>query len=601
LRDTTVYAQAESLDLAEEPLDIDVEGQNLDLDDVYQGLEAGKWIIVSGQRTDVSSNVGGVEASELVMIAGVSQGTDAPITASFPVTVLGVPFASVSYTTAPNAYGDQLVVGIINASALAAISNTNQVPLPDFYNKLYGGQVELAPGVYATAYVPTAAERLGNFADFAGLLIDPTNNTPFDNGNIAGAIKGQSLFAWRISTLNLHTILTLASPLQYKYASPSVTIYGNVANATHGQTVGEVLGNGDGSESFQSFSLSHSPLTFVAAPTVDGAVSTLTLRVNEVEWNEERDLSEAGPRDRDYIVRIDDSEVATVTFGSGFNGARLPTGSANVKAVYRYGIGSVGNVDAGQISQLATHPLGLQAVINPLAASGGADPDSMDQARGNVPIAVMALDRLVSVKDYADFARAYAGIAKASSVRLTDGRRQLVHVTIAGVEDIPIDVSSDLYTSLVSSLELYGDPSFPIQVVMRAVKLLVISAAVSILPDYDWETVEPLIRAAVLALFAFDARGLGQPAFLSEAISAMQNVEGVSYVNVVVFDSVAETVTGQQLASLGSTLRLRPYISSELARINPNVDAGQQRILPAQVVFMTPDIADTLILTLIGG
>ena len=60
-------------------------------------------------------------------------------------------------------------------------------------------------------------------------------------------------------------------------------------------------------------------------------------------------------------------------FGNGEHGARLPTGSANIKATYRYGIGRGGNVDAWKISQLATHPLGLQGVINPLPASGGAD------------------------------------------------------------------------------------------------------------------------------------------------------------------------------------------------------------------------------------
>ena len=110
----------------------------------------------------------------------------------------------------------------------------------------------------------------------------------------------------------------------------------------------------------------------------------------------------------------------------------MPTGSANIKATYRYGIGRAGTSTPWQISQLATHPLGLQGVVNPLPASGGADRDSLDQARRNAPLAVTALDRLVSVQDYADFARTYAGIAKASAVRLSDGRAELVHLTIAG-------------------------------------------------------------------------------------------------------------------------------------------------------------------------
>ena len=77
LRDTIVYAQSEPLDLAEEPLDADVAGDTVDLHEVLDGLEPGRWLIVSGERTDVAG-VSGVTASELVMLAGVSQGTEPP-------------------------------------------------------------------------------------------------------------------------------------------------------------------------------------------------------------------------------------------------------------------------------------------------------------------------------------------------------------------------------------------------------------------------------------------------------------------------------------------------------------------------------------------
>ena len=65
---------------------------------------------------------------------------------------------------------------------------------------------------------------------------------------------------------------------------------------------------------------------------------------------------------------------------------------------------------------------------------------------------MMSLDRLVSVQDYADFARTFAGIGKASAARLSDGRRQLVQVTIAGADDIPIDPTSDLFQNLLIAL-----------------------------------------------------------------------------------------------------------------------------------------------------
>lgn len=593
LRQTVVFAQSEPLALTEEPLDADVEGDTIDLAIPYDGLEPGRWIVVSGTRVDLP-NVSGVTAAELAMIAGVTQGAQAPVCATFPLA--DPPFAQVWYTTDANTFGDRLVVGILRDRKILP-----SLPDPTILNQQYCDQAELAAGLFVNAYVPSAEERRGRFPEFEGLLVDQ-NGIPFEGGNIAGELEARNLFAWRISSPAVHTILTLANALSYSYDRGSVTIYGNVADATHGQTTGEVLGNGDATRAFASFSLGQNPLTYVSAATPSGASSTLTLRVNELAWHELPDLAEATPDQRGFVTREDQAQKTSVTFGNGAHGARPPTGVANVKATYRYGIGAAGNVRAGQISQLATHPLGAQGVVNPLPASGGADPDRLDQARVNAPMAVMALDRLVSVRDYADFSRTYAGIGKAVAARMSDGRRQLVHVTVAGVDDIPIDLGSDLLRNLLTSLQTYGDPNQPVELAIRRARLIVMEAGVALLPDYAWEDVAPAVRTAILAQFAFEARSLGQTAFLSEAIQVAQQVEGVAYVNVTRFGGVPDSATATQIAALGGTLGLDPYVPAELARVDPTVAPGfAGRILPAEIVFMTADIPDTLILSQIGG
>ena len=212
-------------------------------------------------------------------------------------------------------------------------------------------------------------------------------------------------------------------------------------------------------------------------------------------------------------------------FGNGEQGARLPTGMANVTSIYRNGIGKPGNVKAEQISLLQTRPLGVKTVVNPLAASGGADKENRDQARENAPLAVMSLDRLVSVQDYADFARTFAGVGKAAARKLSDTRRQLVHVTIAGADDIPIDETSDLYRNLLLALRKFGDPDLPVQLQVRELIVLVLSANVRMAADYQWEPVATNVRATLLDAFGFQKRALGQPALLSEVISAIQKIE----------------------------------------------------------------------------
>src|SRR5262249_2113026 len=147
----------------------------------------------------------------------------------------------------------------------------------------------------------------------------------------------------------LHTFLHPAQPPAYRYRRSTVKIYGNVVRATHGETKTEVLGSGDGSKVLQPFPLRQLPLTYLAAPTPSGAQSTLQVRVNDLLWHESDNLFILDRLDRGYITTIEDDGKTTVTFGDGEHGARLPTGAENVKAVYRSGLGSGGNVRAEQI------------------------------------------------------------------------------------------------------------------------------------------------------------------------------------------------------------------------------------------------------------
>ncbi|MGH7496692.1 MAG: putative baseplate assembly protein [bacterium] len=404
-----------------------------------------------------------------------------------------------------------------------------------------------------------------------------------------------------------HTFVKLAKPLEYCYKRDTVTLYGNVVKATHGETRNEVLGSGDGSKALQLFELRQSPLTYLAAATPAGAESTLKTYVNDVRWHETEALAGLNPTDRNFITRTDDESKTTAIFGNGKEGARLPTGIENVKAVYRNGIGKPGNVKAEQISLLGAKPLGVKAVINPLRASGGADRESRDQARRNAPLAVMALDRLVSTQDYADFARTFAGIGKAISARLSDGRRELVHVTIAGVEDIPIDETSDLFINLRQALYQFGDPFQPIQLAVRELMLLVISANVRVLPDYQWEPVVTKIRAALLDAFSIERRELGQDVMLSEVISKIQAVEGVAYVDVDTFGGIPEKIADAEGARHLITpeemaIKVQEFVeasetSGPLPRVKANLADFEKGLLhPAQIAYLTPEVPETLIL-----
>ncbi|GAA1445857.1 putative baseplate assembly protein [Leifsonia poae] len=401
-----------------------------------------------------------------------------------------------------------------------------------------------------------------------------------------------------------HTFLTLAKPLAYRYRRDSVTIHGNVVPATNGESRQEVLGSGVAGRTLQTFALRQPPLTHVSAPTPAGEQSTLVVRVDEVQWHEADSLAALGAGERGYLTATDDTGVTRVTFGTGDRGARLPSGQENVRAVYRSGIGRAGNVLSGQISQLATRPLGVKGVVNPIRSSGGADPEGLESARENVPIALMAFDRLVSVEDYADFSRLFAGIGAASAARLSNGRQRILQVTIAGADDAPIEPTSDLFRNLSAALHDFGDPHLAVRVAVRELLAMVISANVKVLADYDWELVEPHVRAALLEAFSFERSRLGESVASSRVVQVIAGVPGVDWVDLDTLSSWSEQQIADALAAppppgpaAAPTASPSPPARPprRLTVLGDRADGGL--LLPAQLAMLLPTVADTLILT----
>jgi hypothetical protein len=394
-----------------------------------------------------------------------------------------------------------------------------------------------------------------------------------------------------------YSVLSLAPEgLRYQYKRSTVRIYGNVVKATHGETRTEILGAGNAARPLQTFTLHQSPLTFTAAPTVAGVLSTLAIRVNDVLWHQTDSFAGTGPRDRLFVTRTADDGKVSVTFGNGREGARVPTGNDNVRAVYRSGIGKSGNVKAKQIATALSRPLGVRDVINPLQSSGGTNPESRDDARRNIPVSLQAMGRVVSVRDFADFARTFAGISKASAIALTDGRKQVVHLTVGGAEDVLIETTSDLYLALVDALRLYGDPFTPF-VVEPYEKIVIAGAAgVRVHPDYLWANVAPMIRATLIETFRYDNRELGQPVYPAEVIAAIQNVPGVSYVDLDALGGVRSTNIVDFDAEDPDAAKL-PVIQN-VNPILPKMARSRKRALrPAQLACMPPSLADLFILT----
>lgn len=326
--------------------------------------------------------------------------------------------------------------------------------------------------------------------------------------------------------------ITVAPALAQSYERKSFVFNANLAAATHGESVEEILGSGDASQAFQRFQLKQPPLTYVSAANPSGAASTLEVRLNDVRWDEAETLFGRAPKEHVYISRRDDDGKTAVQFGDGKTGARLSSGGNNLRAKYRKGIGTEGLVKAGQLSMLLSRPLGVKGVTNPLASSGAQDPEQLDDARANAPLRVLTLERVVSLRDYQDFARAFGGIAKALATWTWDGRSRGVLVTVAGPAGAKILPDGATYQNLLKAMRGAGDPFVALSVKSYRPAYFRFAGKIKIDPAYQSELVLAQAEQALRGAFAFARREFAQPVMLSEVIAVLQAVPGVIAVDV---------------------------------------------------------------------
>ncbi len=186
-------------------------------------------------------------------------------------------------------------------------------------------------------------------------------------------------------------------------------------------------------------------------------------------------------------------------------------------------------------------------------------------------------------------------------MRLSDGRTQLVHLTIAGTGDIAVDPSSDLYQNLVDRAPVVRRSIQPVQVCSRRVKLWSSTPVCASIRSSrgNRSSRDPCGTAGGLRRRGARSRSAG---ISQRGVAMMQAVEGVASVDPQVLTAVAEDTTAAQLLQLATTLTVRPFVAAETrSGSRPPAPRTRRRIRPADLVFLTPDLPATLILTEIGG
>ncbi|NLS27344.1 hypothetical protein S2M10_23390 [Sphingomonas sp. S2M10] len=398
-----------------------------------------------------------------------------------------------------------------------------------------------------------------------------------ERADLRGVIESEVHVIRDVELDDGRTVLTLASAITGPFARDTVRVNANVARATHGESGGQPIGHGNAGSANQSFPLPIAPLTHIGAANAKGLAAALVIRVDGLLWTELPSLRDAGPNDRVYQLRYGEEGTVQVVFGDGIHGRRLPTGINNVVAWWRKGLGREGMVRAGQLSLLAGAPLGVKAVTNPLPATGAADGETLEEARANAPLSVMTLDRIVTLQDYEDFARAFGGIAKAQAVWAWNGRSRAITLTVAGVAgDVP--AARDV-ENLRGAIAKISDAAIVLTILPYRPATFRVAATLRVDPAFVPDMVRAAVAAALAETFSFERRALGQPVYRSEVIALMQAVPGVDWIDLDALYRGETTALAESLFAEAprSGIRIAP-VAAELLTLHP---AGPELVVVA--------------------
>ena len=344
--------------------------------------------------------------------------------------------------------------------------------------------------------------------------------------DLAGLTSAEVAVVRSVSLVNGFSVLELRDQPAHRYLRSGLAIHANVVAATHGESEHEVLGSGEAARPWQRFTLRRTPTTYVAAATADGMRSTLQVRVDGLLWSERPSLFGAGPDEHVYATRIDDEGRTHVLFGDGQQGARLPTGQLNVQARYRSGSGPDGEVAAGTLTLLRAQPLGLRGVHNPLPTSAAQGPEKLADARHNAPLTLLAFDRVVSLTDFAHYARAFPNIDKACAdlAQAPDGNRVVV-LSVVGPAGKPPDTAT--LRDLRAAIRAQSDGSLRFDVQPATLLHFRCSARLFVDPRHKPAVVQALAQERLLAAFGHEMRDLAQSVAAAEIVQVLHQTAGV--------------------------------------------------------------------------
>ena len=348
--------------------------------------------------------------------------------------------------------------------------------------------------------------------------------------------------------------------------------FGNIVRAGHGESKPvKTLGSGDATQTNQEMILGLADVAFIQDPAMPSGVrAAVEVVINSRTWQQVPNFQQSEQEDAHYTVRLTEDGQLLFTFGDGFQARRLPTGRNNVTVHSRVGTGLSGNLFAGGLTKAVKPHRLLENFIHLEVTSGGNDREDESSLHTNAPKSLLALERAVSLNDFAALAASHSGIWQAKAFRLQPGfgHSERVRVALVPAGGGPLGSLEDEIRDFLKS---HAVPGVEVQVVPYRAVALDLEIMIQVKSaEYDPDTVIANVETALIASLSLQKRRLGAPLFRSEVYAIVEAVTGVENCQCLLS---AVTAAG---------VRLQRGSDHTIRSIRPKAD---------QVLFLDPSIS----------
>ncbi len=323
--------------------------------------------------------------------------------------------------------------------------------------------------------------------------------------------------------------------------------------------------------------LTYSPLTFSVpfqgissataflAPDPADAIAQISVTSDDgFSWSPQPDLLSSDDTVRAFVPEIENDGSVFLRFGDGQYGAK-PDPGLSFFATYSVGNGSSGNIGRDSLAHIVVPqnfapPLSsINAVRNPLAASGGVDPEDMEHIVQYAPFSYERQQRCVTEVDYGQAAKQSAAIREARGSLRWTGSWYTAFISVDPVTTITTQLVSDT-TSRLNLLRMMG-----VDLAVEGAVIVGLQITIEICVDpehFQGDVYDALMKVFVTGNQCNGQSGLlnaanftfGETVYTSPFIAAAQAVEGVLSATLTTFarlDNLAADGVAQGYLTMG--------------------------------------------------